>query len=254
METDLQVNLVAQVQAACEEIDAKSKLANDFKIKHDKAKGVVRKQNWLTMKTKAEEDLQLMRDANPWSVHLRQNLRMQSLVRGVPTFSSFQVNVQTREQLRMIYALRKVVFLQDYKFPKEYLADEYDDTSTHFIEFGGDFPIACARCRVLEPQSELQRYFSIEKFCVIEPFRKKSFGSMLLNHIVTQVQPNLNIRGLVSHVPLHCTHASQAVSFFSRGFKMHGFELLHPQETKDAEGRQVVQIVGVRAPTATPLR
>ena len=80
-------------------------------------------------------------------------------------------------ELSMVYAIRKQVFIEEQSVPYEIEMDDYDDEAIHFIALLDDVPIGCARIR-------LNKSVKLERVAILKDYRNQGFGTKLTNYLI----------------------------------------------------------------------
>lgn len=87
---------------------------------------------------------------------------------------SLQVNkVKHKADLEKVFAIRKIVFVDEQNCPPE-LEWEHEDESTHFLAFKDGQP--CGACRWRKTDNG----YKLERFAVLKEFRGKGVGLALV--------------------------------------------------------------------------
>lgn len=82
--------------------------------------------------------------------------------------------VQTDEEMKKAYEIRKTVFIEEQNVPPEIEVDEHENEATHFICYDEDKVIGAGRLRYVGEHGKLER------ICVLKPYRGKSFGKQII--------------------------------------------------------------------------
>jgi predicted GNAT family N-acyltransferase len=82
--------------------------------------------------------------------------------------------VETEEELQQAYDIRMVVFVEEQKVPPEEEIDDLEGSAIHFIGYDKGKPVAASRLRFVE------EYGKLERICVLEDARGKSFGKEMI--------------------------------------------------------------------------
>ena len=81
--------------------------------------------------------------------------------------------VQTDEQLRDAFSVRKQVFVNEQRVSAEEEYDEFEETSTHVVIYDNDVPVGAGRFRILDGIGKMER------ICVLNSHRKKGLEKLL---------------------------------------------------------------------------
>ncbi len=78
--------------------------------------------------------------------------------------------------------IRNTVFVKEQNVPEELEYDGLDEEAKHFLLYFNDKPIATSRLRTTD------QGYKLERFAVLEEYRRKHFGNKLLDYIVKSVK------------------------------------------------------------------
>ncbi|WP_432712831.1 GNAT family N-acetyltransferase [Pedobacter sp.] len=81
--------------------------------------------------------------------------------------------VKTAEELEKVFAIRKIVFVEEQNCPPE-LEWEHEDVSVHFLAMLNNVP--CGACRWRKTDAG----YKLERFAVLKEFRGKGIGRALV--------------------------------------------------------------------------
>lgn len=79
--------------------------------------------------------------------------------------------------------IRQKVFVQEQNVAPEIEYDEYEKEASYLLLFYNELPIGTARWR------ETEKGIKLERFALLQEFRNKGFGSVLLREILKDVIP-----------------------------------------------------------------
>jgi predicted GNAT family N-acyltransferase len=113
------------------------------------------------------------------------------------------------EKLEKVFAIRKVVFVEEQECPPE-LEWEFEDESTHFMASVNGVPAGAARWR------ETDKGYKLERFAVLKEFRNQGVGQELVRAVLTDLPEDAEYVYLHAQVP--------AMGLYSR----FGFEKAEP--------------------------
>lgn len=85
--------------------------------------------------------------------------------------------VKNKEELEQIFAIRRVVFVEEQNCPPE-LEWEYEDESVHFIGFVDNKPAGAARWR------RTDKGYKLERFAVLKEYRGIGLGQALVGSVI----------------------------------------------------------------------
>lgn len=110
--------------------------------------------------------------------------------------------VTNSTDLNNAFNIRHKVFIDEQKVPEQIERDEFDKSSTHFIAYSKEKPIATARIR---PYSE--DVVKVERVAVLKEFRNKGIGKILLNYIE-------NFASDLGYCTIRLNSQENAISFY----------------------------------------
>lgn len=121
---------------------------------------------------------------------------------------SIRVARASSDELAVVRAIRRTVFVEEQSVPVEVEADGRDEVAEHFLARLGALPVATARTR-LTPQG-----WKLERVAVLAPQRCLGVGMALVRHVLAQAP-----QGIAVYV-----HAQEsALAFWERaGFVAQG--------------------------------
>lgn len=82
--------------------------------------------------------------------------------------------IQTDEELKDAYFVRKTVFIKEQNVPPEIEIDDKEEEAVHFIGYVNDKPAAASRLRFVD------QYGKLERICVLKEQRGNSYGKDLM--------------------------------------------------------------------------
>lgn len=85
--------------------------------------------------------------------------------------------VQTDEQLRDAFSVRKQVFVKEQQVSAEEEYDEFEETSIHVVIYDNDVPVGAGRFRTIDGIGKMER------ICVLASHRKKALEKLLWMHL-----------------------------------------------------------------------
>lgn len=85
--------------------------------------------------------------------------------------------VQTDEQLRDAFSVRKQVFVNEQRVSAEEEYDEFEEISTHVVIYDNDVPVGAGRFRIVDGIGKMER------ICVLASHRKKALVKSLWMHL-----------------------------------------------------------------------
>lgn len=88
--------------------------------------------------------------------------------------------VSDAEELEKVFAIRKIVFVDEQNCPPE-LEWEFEDESVHFIALVNDRPAGAARWRKTE------KGYKLERFAVLKEFRGYGVGKALVGTLLNDL-------------------------------------------------------------------
>lgn len=127
--------------------------------------------------------------------------------------------VVNEKELKDALKVREEVFVKEQGVSPEDEYDAYDENSTHFIAYDEDgTPCGTARWR------QTDNGIKLERFAVLRQYRKNGIGSLLLKHVLYDIEedPNVGQQKIYMHAQ------ATAVEFY----KKLGFELVSDEFTE----------------------
>lgn len=117
--------------------------------------------------------------------------------------------INGQEKLDQVFAIRRVVFVEEQECPPE-LEWEFEDESTHFMATVNGVPAGAARWR------KTDKGYKLERFAVLREFRNQGVGQELVRAVLADLPADAGMVYLHAQV--------QAVGLYSR----FGFEKVGP--------------------------
>ena len=95
--------------------------------------------------------------------------------------------IEARDDLIKAFHVREEVFIVEQEVDREEEFDEFEEASVHFLASDEtDEPVGTARWRTTKKGVKLER------FAVRKPWRRKGFGTALVNAVVEDITKNFN--------------------------------------------------------------
>lgn len=85
--------------------------------------------------------------------------------------------VKTARERKDAFQVRMTVFVDEQNVPPEEELDAHDETAIHFIGYEQEQTVCASRLRFINDFGKLER------ICVLQPFRGKDFGKMLMQEM-----------------------------------------------------------------------
>lgn len=85
--------------------------------------------------------------------------------------------VQTDQQLRDAFSVRKQVFVEEQHVSAEEEYDEFEETSKHIVIYDEDIPVGAGRFRIVDDIGKMER------ICVLASHRKKGVGKIIMDSL-----------------------------------------------------------------------
>lgn len=82
--------------------------------------------------------------------------------------------VENQQEKNQAFYVRTEVFVKEQKVPVEEEIDAFDETAIHFVGYEQEQPVVASRLRFVD------EYGKLERICVLEEFRGKSFGKEII--------------------------------------------------------------------------
>lgn len=98
-------------------------------------------------------------------------------------------------ELEQVFAIRREVFVVEQAVPEEEEYDEHEAESHHYLARVNGLPAGTARWRFTEHGIKLER------FAVLEPFRKVGVGSAVLRQVLEDLPADAEFVYLHAQVP-----------------------------------------------------
>ncbi|MFH2096677.1 MAG: GNAT family N-acetyltransferase, partial [Bacteroidota bacterium] len=132
-------------------------------------------------------------------------------------------NFSDTEHFKIAHEIRRIVFVDEQGVDAKLEFDGMDNTSTHYLIFFRDEPVATARWR------ETEKGIKLERFAVLKEFRQRGFAKIILNEIMKEVLP--------MGKTIYLNSQTSATGFYKRnGFRIIGEKF----EEADIEHYQMI--------------
>lgn len=132
------------------------------------------------------------------------------------------------------FEIRRKVFVEEQKVPREEEFDVYETTSTHYLLFINGTPAATARWRFTD------KGIKLERFAVLKEYRGRGYGSVLLKTVMIDVKPQQ--RPVYLHAQLTAINFYEKEGFVKYGPKFSECDIEH-YCMKYAAGRKALNKV-----------
>jgi predicted GNAT family N-acyltransferase len=120
--------------------------------------------------------------------------------------------IETDSQLRIAFAIRQKVFVEEQAVDPELEYDEFEKSSRHFLASQGGIPAGTARWR------RTDKGIKMERFAVMAEYRGQGVGAALIKNVLQDIGDPGN-----ELVYLHAQN--QVIPFYERyGFEVSGGE------------------------------
>ena len=139
--------------------------------------------------------------------------------------------IKNEEDLKTAQEIRYEVFVIGQNVPAEEEIDEFEDVCNHFLAYYNNTPCGAARWRITPNGVKLER------FAVLEQFRKKGIGSALVKSVLEDISinPENKTRKLYLHSQISAMPLYQKFGFISEGDRFQECDIDHFKMTKFAE-------------------
>lgn len=119
------------------------------------------------------------------------------------------IDFNFRDEEHFAYALeiRTKVFVKEQNVPEELEYDGFDPEAVHFLLYVDSKPVATSRYRITAEG------YKLERFAVLEEFRNKGIGKILLEFVIDKIPDKKTI---------YCNSQTTAANFY----KNNGFEIV----------------------------
>jgi predicted GNAT family N-acyltransferase len=117
---------------------------------------------------------------------------------------------KSEAQLEDVFQVRKTVFVKEQNVPVEEEIDEFENQSTHFLLYDGDYPAGAGRFRILDGIGK------VERICVLKTVRGKGAGREIMQAIeqyaAEKTIPKLKLHAQTYAIPFYEGLGYQIVS------------------------------------------
>ena len=72
--------------------------------------------------------------------------------------------IKNKEELQQVLRIRNIVFVRGQKVSKQKEIDGFDDNAKHVIVLYKNYPIGCARIRLIGKEAKLERIALLNKY------------------------------------------------------------------------------------------
>ncbi len=120
--------------------------------------------------------------------------------------------IKDNEMLRMAFAIRQKVFVEEQKVDPRLEYDEFEGISTHFLAYENNIPVGAARWR------KTANGIKLERFAVMLSHRNKGIGKALLKAALDNIKNP-------DYKPIYLHAQNQVIPFYEKfGFVVDGEE------------------------------
>ncbi len=116
--------------------------------------------------------------------------------------------ITSENDLKISFAIRKKVFVEEQKVPEEIEWDEFENESNHVLAYIKDKPVGTARWR------ETQKGKKLERFAVLKEFRSFGVGKYLVHFILKEL---MNSENIYLHAQEHVVGFYEKFEFIKKG-------------------------------------
>jgi len=120
-----------------------------------------------------------------------------------------------------IKKIRYIVFVIEQNVDEAEEYDEFESECPHFLAYAEGTPAGTARWRTTE------KGFKLERFAVLEPFRKFGVGSALVQAVLAEVLPISAGKKIYLHAQLQALQFYQKLGFEAFGEEFIEAEIMH---------------------------
>ena len=111
--------------------------------------------------------------------------------------------VQTDQQLRDAFSVRKQVFVEEQRVSAEEEYDQFEEIAKHIVVYDDNIPVGAGRLRTIDGIGK------VERICVLASHRKKGIGKIIMDA--------LEAYAMEESLPKLKLHAqTQAESFYKK--------------------------------------
>jgi len=126
--------------------------------------------------------------------------------------------ITSENNLKIAFAIRKKVFVEEQKVPEEIEWDEFEYIANHILAYIQDKPVGTARWR------QTQKGMKLERFAVLPEFRSCGVGKNLVNFILKEL---MNSEIIYLHAQEHVVKFYEHFGFVKKGSKFFEADIPH---------------------------
>lgn len=109
------------------------------------------------------------------------------------------------------FKLRETIFIKGQNVPVEIELDGLDDYATLLVAYDGDLPIGCGRYRLIN------NYAKIERIGVLDLYRGKGIGNLIMEKIENELANNTNVELLKLNSQCHAKEFYKKLGYKEKG-------------------------------------
>ena len=126
--------------------------------------------------------------------------------------------ITPENDLKIAFAIRKKVFVEEQKVPEEIEWDEFEYIANHVLAYIQDKPVGTARWR------QTQKGMKLERFAVLPEFRSCGVGKKLVHFILKEL---MNSETIYLHAQEHVVQFYEHFGFVKKGSKFFEADIPH---------------------------
>lgn len=93
------------------------------------------------------------------------------------------IKVNNEVDLKKVFEIRKIVFVDEQEVPIELEMDEFDKDAIHFLCYTDDLEEAIGASRL----RFINDYGKLERICVLKPHRRQAYGKQLIQRMEEEI-------------------------------------------------------------------
>ncbi len=126
--------------------------------------------------------------------------------------------ITSENNLKIAFAIRKKVFVEEQKVPEDIEWDEFEYNANHVLAYIQDKPVGTARWR------QTRKGVKLERFAVLPEFRSFGVGKNLVQFILNEL---MNSETIYLHAQEHVIKFYEYFGFVKKGSKFFEADIPH---------------------------
>ena len=126
--------------------------------------------------------------------------------------------ITSENNLKIAFAIRKKVFVEEQKVPEDIEWDEFEYNANHVLAYIQDKPVGTARWR------QTRKGVKLERFAVLPEFRSFGVGKNLVQFILNEL---MNSETIYLHAQEHVIIFYEYFGFVKKGSKFFEADIPH---------------------------